>query len=182
MLYLILFIFSSVIIALASTSYFSSREFYDFITVLYNFLYWLIVIFMSNTVFTSIFVIEVLSTLIFLLVITSTFSSNFFLRNLNLSFGHLFQQSTPHTYLISLLYFFSQPTFSFYVFTLSTRLQNLCKNSNVMYLHNLAHINCRTWPPRISQILWEWKKWDVLTSIQRIHWFWYPRVADVLFI
>jgi hypothetical protein len=61
---------------------------------------------MSNTIFTSIFVIEVLSTLIFLLVITSTFSSNFFYRNLNLSFGHIFQQSTPHTYLQSLLYFF----------------------------------------------------------------------------
>jgi len=106
MVYLILFVFSSVIIALVSTSYFSSREFYDFITVLYNFLYWLIIIFMSNTIFTSIFVIEVLSTLIFLLVITSTFSSNFFYRNLNLSFGHVFQQSTPHTYLQSLLYFF----------------------------------------------------------------------------
>ena len=105
-LYLILFVFSSVIIALASTSYFSSREFYDFMTVLYNFLYWLIIIFMSNTIFTSIFVIEVLSTLIFLLIITSTFSSNFFYRNLNLSFGHIFQQSTPHTYLQSLLYFF----------------------------------------------------------------------------
>ena len=104
--YLILFVFSAVVAALASTSYFSSREFYDFITVLYNFLYWLILIFMSNTIFTSIFVIEVLSTLIFLLVITSTFSSNFFYRNLNFSFGHVFQQSTPHTYLQSLLYFF----------------------------------------------------------------------------
>lgn len=62
--------------------------------------------FHSNTIFTSIFVIEVLSTLVLLLVITSTFSSTFFYRNLNLSFGHLFQQSTPHSYLQAILYFF----------------------------------------------------------------------------
>jgi hypothetical protein len=103
---LILFTFTLVLLTLISTSYFSSREFYDFIAVIFNFMYWIIILFTSNTIFTSIFVIEVLSTLIFLLIITSTFSSSFFYRNLNLSFGHTFQQSTPHTYLQALLYFF----------------------------------------------------------------------------
>jgi len=103
---LILATFTLVLLTLMSTSYFSSREFYDFVVVIFNFMYWIILLFASNTIFTSIFVIEVLSTLIFLLIITSTFSSSFFYRNLNLSFGHSFQQSTPHTYLQALLYFF----------------------------------------------------------------------------
>ena len=81
---LILFTFTLVLLTLISTSYFSSREFYDFIAVIFNFMYWIIILFTSNTIFTSIFVIEVLSTLIFLLIITSTFSSSFFYRNLNL--------------------------------------------------------------------------------------------------
>ena len=103
---LILLNFAMVILVVASTMYFTSREIYDYTITTFNFLYWIILIFFSNTIFTSIFVIEVLSTLIFLLLITSTFSSTFFYRNLNLSFGHLFQQSTPYSYLQSILYFF----------------------------------------------------------------------------
>lgn len=106
MTYLILFNFLIVFIVTTTTVYFTSREVYDYITTTINFSYWLIILFYSNTIFTSIFIIEVLSTLIFLLLITSTFSSTFFYRNVNLSFGHLFQQSTPYSYLQSILYFF----------------------------------------------------------------------------
>ena len=98
--------FFLVVIALLSFVYFTSREVYDFIITLFNFFYWTTILFFANTIFTTIFVIEVLSTLIFLLLITSSFSSTFFYRNLNLSFGHLFQQSTPFSYLQSILYFF----------------------------------------------------------------------------
>ena len=104
--FMILMNFVAILFVMTSTFYFTSREIYDYIITLFNFLYWIILIFYSNTIFTSIFVIEVLSTLIFLLLITSTFSSTFFYRNLNLSFGHLFQQSTPYSYLQSILYFF----------------------------------------------------------------------------
>ena len=103
---LILFNFTVILLVVSATMYFTSREIYDYTITMFNFLYWIILIFFSNTIFTSIFVIEVLSTLIFLLLITSTFSSTFFYRNLNLSFGHLFQQSTPYSYLQSILYFF----------------------------------------------------------------------------
>ena len=104
--YLVLLNFLLIIAVTCSTTYFTSREIYDYTITTFNFLYWIVIIFYSNTIFTSIFVIEVLSTLIFLLLITSTFSSTFFYRNLNLSFGHLFQQSTPYSYLQSILYFF----------------------------------------------------------------------------
>lgn len=103
---LILLNFAVILLVVSATMYFTSREIYDYTITMFNFLYWIILIFFSNTIFTSIFVIEVLSTLIFLLLITSTFSSTFFYRNLNLSFGHLFQQSTPYSYLQSILYFF----------------------------------------------------------------------------
>ena len=104
--YLILFTFTSYIIVFNSTTYFTSREIYDYVIVIFHFLYWVLLIFYANTIFTVIFIIEVIGTLIFLLVITSTFSSTFFYRNLNLNYGHLFQQSTPHTYLQSILYIF----------------------------------------------------------------------------
>ena len=106
MTFLVLINFVIIALVMTSTMYFTSREIYDYIITVVNFLYWLVLLFHSNTIFTSIFIIEVLSTLIFLLLITSTFSSTFFYRNLNLSFGHLFQQSTPYSYLQSILYFF----------------------------------------------------------------------------
>jgi len=104
--YLIFINFIVSIILFSTTTYFSSREIYDYIIVTFSFCYWIIMLFASNSIFTTIFVIEVLSTLIFLLIITSTFSSTFFYRNVNLSFGHIFQQTTPYAYLQSILYFF----------------------------------------------------------------------------
>ena len=92
--------------ALFSTLYFSSREVYDYIITTYSFCYWLILLFMANSIFSVVFIIEVISTLILLLIVTSVFSTAFFYRNLNLSFGHIIQQTTPYTYLQSLLYFF----------------------------------------------------------------------------
>ena len=89
-----------------STSYFSSKEIYDYVIVQFHFLYWVVLLFLTNSLFTTIFVIEVLSTLILLLIITSTFSTTFFYNNLDLSFGHVFQNSVPTTYIQSVLYFF----------------------------------------------------------------------------
>lgn len=89
-----------------STTYLSSKEIYDFIITTFSFFYWIMLLFCSNSIFSTIFVIEVLSTLILLLIVSSTFSSTYFYRNTNLSFGHLFQQSTPFSYIQSILYFF----------------------------------------------------------------------------
>ena len=71
--YLIMFTYFGVILTFSSTSYFSSREVYDFIITIFNFFFWTIFLFMSNSIFTSIFIIEVLSTLIFLLSFTDFF-------------------------------------------------------------------------------------------------------------
>jgi len=104
--YLLLASFIIYLGVLTATTHFSSREVFDYLNTTFSIFYWVLVLFTSNSIMTVIFVIEVLSATLFLLIITSTFSSTYFYRNLNLSFGHLFQQSTPYTYLQSILFFF----------------------------------------------------------------------------
>ena len=77
---------------LTSTTYLSSKEIYDFIITTFNFFYWIFLLFCTNSIFSTIFLIEVLSTLILLLIVSSTFSSSFFYKNTNFMFWHLFQQ------------------------------------------------------------------------------------------
>jgi hypothetical protein len=104
--FLLSFLFFSVLASLLMSSYLTSREIYDYIIVLFNFFYWIVLLFSSNSILTSIFIIEVISAVIFLLIVTSTFSSVYFYRNLNFTFGNLFQNSTPYTFLQSLIYYF----------------------------------------------------------------------------
>ena len=106
MTYLVLLSFLLSLIVLTSTVYLSSREVYDYLNVTFTICYWLILLFAANSILTVIFVIEVISAALFLLIITSVFSTTYFYRNLNLSFGHMTQQVTPFTYLQSLLFFF----------------------------------------------------------------------------
>jgi hypothetical protein len=103
---LIFFVFFTVLLVLLTTSYFSSKEIYDYYLTLFNFFYWLLFLFLANSLFTLIFIIEVLSTLIFLLIITSVYSTNFFYKTTNTYQTHFFQQNTPFTYIQSLLFFF----------------------------------------------------------------------------
>lgn len=104
--YLITLVFMLTILVNATASYYSSQEIYDFVITNFSFYYWTLMLFMTNSIFTLIFGIEVLSTLIFLLIITSSYSSNHFYRNLDFSFGNYKQQVFPYTYLQSLLFFF----------------------------------------------------------------------------
>lgn len=104
--YLLTFTFSLTLIVLSTTSYYSSQEIYDFLISNYSFYYWMFLLFTTNSIFTVIFGIEVLSTLIFLLIITSSYSTNHFYRNLDFSFGNYKQQVFPYTHLQSLLFFF----------------------------------------------------------------------------
>ena len=105
MTYFVFSLFFFITYILLTTMYFTSREVYDYFIVLYNFFYWIVLLFMANTIFTTIFIIEVISAVIFLLIVTSTFTSNYFYRNLDLSFGNLFQNSTPYTFLQALIYY-----------------------------------------------------------------------------
>lgn len=104
--YFIIFYFFLLLLVFSSTTYFSSREIYDYLITIISFLYWIILLFHANSVFTVIFIVEVLSSLIFLFLVTSTFSTGFFYRNTNLSFGTFFQNSTPFMYLQSIIFFF----------------------------------------------------------------------------
>ncbi len=104
--YLLIFIFIMVVSTLVTTSYFTSRELYDYFITLYNFFYWILLLFFANSILTTIFIIEVISAVIFMLIVTSTYSSVYFYRNLSFSFGSLFQNSTPFTFLQSLIFYF----------------------------------------------------------------------------
>ena len=106
MTYFVFFIFYIVLYFITTTTYYSSNEIYDFIITQFNFLYWLTLIFMSNSIFTLMFIIEVISTLIFLLITTSVFSTAFFYKNINFDSKNFFQNNTPFTFLHSLFFFF----------------------------------------------------------------------------
>ena len=105
-IYLIFFFFFLVLNLYSTIFYFSSKEIYDYIVVNFNFFFWVLFLFLSNTIFTVIFFIEILSTLIFLIIITSTFSSTYFYNNLNLNIHNYFNNSTPFFFVQTLLYFF----------------------------------------------------------------------------
>jgi len=102
----ILFTFILFTFMYCSVSYLSSREVFDFLITQFNFLYWIIILFYANSIFTVVFIIEILSTLIFLLMLTSVFSSCFFYRNLDFSSHSFFESSTPYTFIQSILFFF----------------------------------------------------------------------------
>ena len=104
--YFILFIFFLVLYITTSVTYYSSNEVYDFIITQFNFLYWLLLLFMTNSTFTLMFLIEVTSALLFLLITSSVFSTAFFYKNINFELTNFFSQLTPFSFLQSLLYFF----------------------------------------------------------------------------
>lgn len=104
--YLILFFSFLFSVFFLSVSYFSSNEIYDFLITKINILYWTFFLFCANSLFTIIFIIEVISTLIFLLLTTSTFSTVFFYKNINFDSKNFFQNSTPYIFLQSILFYF----------------------------------------------------------------------------
>ena len=105
-IYINVFMLVLIMYTLISNSYFSSKEIYDFIITIINTFFWLTLIFFINSIFSTIFIIEVLSTIIFLLIITSNYSTTFYYNNTDLSKGVYNHQIFPHTYIQSLLFFF----------------------------------------------------------------------------
>ena len=102
----IFFSFASVLYLILSVSYFSGREIYDFTITMLNMYYWISLLFASNSVITMIFVIEVQSALLFLLLVTSSFSSAFYYRNSDLSDYNFFSNAIPSAFIQSIMYFF----------------------------------------------------------------------------
>ena len=106
MTFLTIFIFWLVLLVFANVSFFSSNEVYDFLIVKYHFFFWVTMLFFSNSLFSLFFVIEVLSALIFLFLVSSTYSTLFFFRNVALEFANFFQNTTPFTFIHSILFFY----------------------------------------------------------------------------
>lgn len=104
--YLILGFFILVWLFYSISFYYSSQEIFDYTIVTYSFFIWIIFLFYSNNIFTVIFFIEILSTIITLLLITSTFSTTYFYNNLSLTSHNYFNQSTPFSFLQTLMFFF----------------------------------------------------------------------------
>lgn len=104
--FFIVFVFFIMLYYFLTVTYLSSSEIYDFVITKYSFFFWVLILFWANTVFTVIFVIEVLSTLIFLLITTSTYSTSFFYKNIVFDSKNFFQSNLPFTFLQSLIFFF----------------------------------------------------------------------------
>ncbi len=103
---LIIFFFYLTITLYCTSFYFSSKEIYDYLIVCFNFFFWTYFLFFSNTFFSFIFFIEILSTLIFLLLSNASFSTTYYFNNINLNLHNYFNQTTPFFFIQSLMYFF----------------------------------------------------------------------------
>lgn len=104
--YVIIILFMLTWLAYSTSFYFTSVEVYDYTIVTYSFLIWTLFLFTANNIFTVIFFIEILATLVTLLFITSVFSSTYFYNTLSLSRHSYFNQSTPLAFVQTLLFFF----------------------------------------------------------------------------
>lgn len=92
--------------AFLSYTTFSSREIYDFFIVNVNMILWVYLLFFSNSIISTFFIIEVLSALLFLLLVSSTFSSMNFYNNLDFSANYYLGGNMPSTFLRSIIFFF----------------------------------------------------------------------------
>ena len=90
----------------STNAYFSSRDSFDSAITKISLVFWLSIIFLANSLITTIFVIEVMSALLFLLITTSVYSTTFYYRNVDFSSYNYFQNSMPYTFINSIIYFF----------------------------------------------------------------------------
>lgn len=104
--FILLIFFSLIMVTYTATFYYSSQEVYDYMIIIYNFFLWIVFLFLSNNLFTFIFFIEILGTLITLLLVTSVFSSVYFYNNLSLTLNNYFNTTTPFAFLQTLIFFF----------------------------------------------------------------------------
>ena len=104
--YVLYLFFLSYIIVLLSTHHASSLNFFDFIATVLNFFMWVWILSFSSNIFTFIFFLELLSAVVTLLLVTSTFSSYHFYNNISFTHHSYFQITTPTAYLQTLMFFF----------------------------------------------------------------------------
>ncbi len=111
--FLLVFVVALVVFLILSSSlYLSSKEVFDFFLTIVNFHLWVTVLFFTNSLFTLFFVIEVLTALIFLLLVVSTFSTAFFYNNTNLAYYNFIQTALPASLFQSIIFYFWISLFS----------------------------------------------------------------------
>lgn len=106
MTFVLFFFFFTYITAFVTAVHYSSSAIFDFTITTVNFFVWLWLVFFSNNLFTFIFFLELLSALITLLLVTSSFSSAHFYNLSDYTHHSYFQTSTPTSYVQTLLVFF----------------------------------------------------------------------------
>ena len=104
--FLSLFILTLIFTAHLTSFYIISHELFDYLITVLNFHVWTTFLFYANSFFSVVFFLEILSTLIFLLVVSATFSSTYFYNNLNFNEHLYFTGTLSNTYLHSLMTFF----------------------------------------------------------------------------
>jgi hypothetical protein len=106
LLVIFLFLFFVIFTVFTSVFYFSSREIYDFFNVIFSFLFFITFLFYANTLFTVIFFFEILASLVFLLIVVSSFSTSYSYKLDNFTNTNYFNLNLPVFTVNSLLYFF----------------------------------------------------------------------------
>jgi len=104
--YYIILVFYLIWLAYLTSFYYTSQDVYDYTIISYSFFLWMLMLFYANNLLTVIFFIEILSTLIMLMIVTSTFSSAYFYNNLNLDNHNYFNQTMPTSFLQTIMFFF----------------------------------------------------------------------------
>jgi len=104
--YLVFFFFWTYLVSLLSSVHYSNAMLYDYTITVFNFFVWIWFLFFSSNLFSLVFFLEVLSALVTLMLITSTFSSSYFYNNLSHTNHSYFQTSTPTAFLQTLMFFF----------------------------------------------------------------------------
>nr|QPL15915.1 NADH dehydrogenase subunit 2a [Strombidium sp.] len=104
--YFISIFFLLMILIYTTSFYLSSKEIYDYFMVLINFNLWIIMLHFTNSLFSVMFIIEVLTTLILLLNTTSVFSTTYFNLNYKFSYYTFNHKNLPSSFIKSILFYF----------------------------------------------------------------------------
>ena len=104
--FILIIFFYAYIISTVSTLYVVTREANEYLIVCFNFFTWIFFLFESNSIFTVVFFIEVLSSLVLLLLISGSFSTTHYYNNLNLNSLSYAAPNGPFFFFQSVLFFF----------------------------------------------------------------------------
>ena len=98
--------FAFLLTLLTTSLFLASQGAFDYLSNVIHLFLWILLFYMSNNLFTFVFFIEVLSTLVNLLLVTSAYSSPYFYNTQNLNTQKYFHSILPLTFLQVLVFYF----------------------------------------------------------------------------